>query len=223
MQALATIENLPHHLGQAVTVTYAGQQAAKEVRIARGQALFYEGDEADYFYEVLSGTLRCCRLIQDGRRQIYRFAGPGRMLGIGCQLRYGYSAEAVTDAAVRRRRRADLDADMATDEAMRRRVLEALRDELAATRTQMMLLGRMSASEKLASFLLGLASEAPDADACIELPMTRGDIADHLGLTVETVSRKLHELRLLGAIRLESPTRIRITDLNRIEALAEAA
>jgi CRP-like cAMP-binding protein len=222
MQLLATIEHR-RYMGQVTAATCSGQRAAKEVRITRGQPLFYEGDDANHFYDVVSGTLRCCRLIQDGRRQIYRFAGPGRMLGIGCQLRYGYSAEALSDVVVRRHRLANLDADMATDEAMRRRVLEALRDELAATRTQMMLLGRMSASERLASFLSGLASEAPDADACIELPMTRGDIADHLGLTVETVSRKLHELQFLGAIRLESPTRIRIIDLNRIEALAEAA
>jgi CRP/FNR family transcriptional regulator len=145
------------------------------------------------------------------------------MLGIGCHLRYGYSAEAVSDAVVRRHRLADVDAHMATDEAMRRRVLQALRDELAATRTQMMLLGRLSAAERLASFLLGLARETPGADACIELPMTRSDIADYLGLTIETVSRKLHELRLLGLIRLDTPSRVRITDHDRIEALAEAA
>jgi len=223
MQAPATIEKRPHHLTQAGMVAHSGQRAAKEVRIARGQALFDEGNLADYFYEVLSGTLRCCRLIPDGRRQIYRFAGPGRMLGIGCRHSYGFSAEAVTDTVVRRHRLADLDSHIATDEVMRRRVLESLRDELAATRTQMMLLGRMSASEKLASFLLGLANEATGTDACIELPMTRGDIADYLGLTIETVSRKLHELRLLGVIRLDSPTRVRITDQDRIEAIAEAA
>jgi CRP/FNR family transcriptional regulator len=200
-----------------------GKHGSREVQVSRGQALFYEGDEAEYFFEILSGTLRCCRLVQDGRRQIYRFAGAGRMLGIGCQRQYGYSAEAVTDAVVRRHRLAGLDAAMATDEAMRRRVLQALRDELAATRTQMMLLGRMSACERLAAFLLALAGEAPGADACIELPMTRGDIADYLGLTIETVSRKLHELRLLGVIRLDGPNRVRITDPHRIEALAEAA
>jgi CRP/FNR family transcriptional regulator len=195
----------------------------REIRLARGQALFFEGDEARHFFEIVSGTLRCCRLTQDGRRQIYRFAGPGQMLAIGCEDRYGYSAEAVTGVVVRRQRRSDLDAAMAADADMRRRVLQALRDELTATRAQMMLLGRMSAAEKLASFLLALAGEAAGPGACIELPMTRSDIADYLGLTIETVSRKLNELRGLGVIRLETPSRVRITDPERIEAIAEAA
>jgi CRP/FNR family transcriptional regulator len=200
-----------------------GTERPREIRIARGQALFFEGDPARHFYEILGGTLRCCRLTQDGRRQIYRFAGPGQLLGIGCDRRYGYSAEAVTDVVAQRQRRADLEAAMAADEDMRRRVIQALRDELAATRTQMMLLGRMSAAEKLASFLLALAGEASGPGACIELPMTRSDIADYLGLTIETVSRKLNELRGLGVIRLETPSRVHITDPGRIEAIAEAA
>jgi CRP/FNR family transcriptional regulator len=191
--------------------------------MARGQTLFYEGDNARYFFEIVQGTLRCCRMIHDGRRQIYRFVGAGEMLGLGCGHRYGYSAEAVTDVAVRRHRLADLDDTMDADAHMRRRVLQALRDELAATRSQMMLLGRMSASEKLASFLLSRSGASAGAGACIELPMTRSDIADYLGLTIETVSRKLNELRGLGVICLETPNRVRITDQDRIEAIAEAA
>ncbi|HRO11112.1 helix-turn-helix domain-containing protein [Amaricoccus sp.] len=227
MQAQAAIAMVdrPHpFLRQASTNAAAsGGRAAKELRLARGRALFYEGDRVEHFYEILSGTVRCCRIIHDGRRQIYRFVGQGGMIGLGCQDRYGYSAEAVTDVVARRHRLADLDAAMAADDAMRRGVLQALRDELAATRAQMLLLGRMSAAEKLASFLLALAGESADPDACIELPMTRSDIADYLGLTIETVSRKLNELRLLGVICLDTPTRVRITDLDRIEAIAEAA
>lgn len=206
---------------QAATAMPFRQPEVREVRVARGRSLFLEGDPAEFYYEVIEGTLRCCRLTQGGRRQIYRFAGTGRMLGVGCQRQHGYSAEAVTDVAVRRHRLAGLDAAMAADAAMRGRVLQALRDELAATRTQMLLLGRMSASEKLATFLLALAAEAPDG--LIELPMTRSDIADYLGLTIETVSRKLNELRLLGVIRLDTPSRVLITDPARIEAIAEAA
>jgi hypothetical protein len=96
---------------------------------------------------------------------------------------------------------------------MRSQVLEALRDDLAATRTQMLLLGRMSAAEKFASFL----PRSPASRRARRLPMTRSDIADYLGFTIETVSRKLNELRLLGVIR-----RVRLTDLDRIEAIAEA-
>ena len=196
-------------------------EGRREVRLARGQTLFFEGDDADSFYEIASGTLRCCRLTHDGRRQIHRFAGPGAMLGVGCAGTYGYSAEAVTGAVVRRHRLSTLDAAMAADGDLRRRVVQALRDELAATRTQMMLLGRMSATERLASFLLAVAGEREDDS--IELPMTRSDIADYLGLTIETVSRKFGELHGLGLIRLQTPSHIRILDLARIEALADAA
>ena len=193
----------------------------RDVRLARGQSLFFEGDDADCYYEIVSGTVRCCRLTHDGRRQIHRFAGPGEMLGLGCTGTYGYSAEAVTRVVACRHRLSDLDAAMAADGVLRRRVVQALRVELSATSTQMMRLGRMSASERLASFLLAFA--AKDGDGCIELPMTRGDIADYLGLTIETVSRKLGELHGLGLIRLETPSRIRVVDLARIEAIADAA
>jgi CRP/FNR family transcriptional regulator len=195
----------------------------KELRLPRGQTLFFDEDDAAYFFEIVSGNVRCCRLTQDGRRQIHRFAGPGELLGLSGEDSYGYSAEAVTDIVVRRHRLASLDSEMARDGVLRRRVLQALRDELAATRTQMMLLGRMSATEKLSSFLLALAGRSAARGACIELPMTRSDIADYLGLTIETVSRKLNELRALGVITLETATRVRITDHDRIEAIADAA
>lgn len=202
-----------------VTVT---DRPGRMVRVARGQTLFFEGDAAEHFYEVVSGTVRCCRLVADGRRTILRFAGLGSFLGIGCVERYGYTAEAVTDVVVRGHRLSGLEAAMA-DADLRARVLAALREELAATRSQMMLLGRMSAAERLAAFLVGYAARGPRADGCIELPMTRSDVADHLGLTVETVSRKLHELDDLGLIRIETPSRIRILEPDRIEAIAEAA
>ena len=110
-----------------------------------------------HFYEVVGGTVRCCRLVADGRRTILRFAGPGSFLGIGCVDRYDYTAEAVTDVTVRRHRLSGLEAAMA-DAGLRARVLSALREELAATRGQMMLLGRMSAAERLAAFLVGYAA-----------------------------------------------------------------
>jgi CRP-like cAMP-binding protein len=201
----------------------ARTEAGKDLRLTRGETLFFDEDVAEYFFEILSGTIRCCRLVQDGRRQIHRFAGAGELLGLSGDDRYGYSAEAVTDIVVRRHHLARLDSEMTHDGVLRRRVLQALRDELAATRTQMMLLGRMSATEKLASFLRAYAGRSAVPGGCIELPMTRSDIADYLGLTIETVSRKMNELHARGVIRLESPTRIRIADYDRIEAIADAA
>ena len=200
----------------------AERDRGREVRFGRGQTLFFEGDPAVHFYEITGGTVRCCRIVADGRRTILRFAGFGSFLGIGSVERHGYTAEAVTDVTVYRQRLSGLEAAMA-GAGLRARVLAALREELAATRGQLMLLGRMSAAERLAAFLVGYAARGPGADGCIELPMTRSDVADHLGLTVETVSRKLHELDDLGLIRIETPSRIRILEPDRIEAIAEAA
>ena len=202
--------------------THDNHHAPRELLLGRGQPLYFEGDPAEFFFEIVRGTVRCCRLVADGRRQIHRFAGAGELIGMGCVTRYGYTAEAVTDVVVVRHRLSGLESEMA-DAGLRARVLQALRDELAATRNQIMLLGRLSAAERLATFLVGYAARCARADGWIELPMTRCDVADHLGLTVETVSRKLHELDALGLIRIETPSRIRILEPGRIEAIAEAA
>ncbi len=194
--------------------------SARDVRLRRGQALFFEGDPAEAYYAIVRGTVRCCRMTPDGRRQIFRFAGAESLLGVGCQERHGYTVEAVTEVVAHRHPMAGLEAEMANP-VVRNRVLEGLRAELAATRTQLMLLGRMSAAEKLANFLLTVT--AGGRSGFVELPMSRADIADYLGLTIETVSRKLNALHALGVICLESPTRIRITDPGRIEAIADAA
>jgi CRP/FNR family transcriptional regulator len=216
----AIVDDRPGAAGQMPSAPSAG---ASELRLPRGRTLFYDEEPARHFFEIVGGTVRCYRLTQDGRRQIHRFAAAGDLLGLSGERSYGYSAEAVTAVVARRYPLATLDGAMDADAALRRCVLQALRDELAATRTHMMLLGRMSAAEKLASFLLALARRSPASSACVELPMTRSDIADYLGLTIETVSRKLNELQAMGMIRLDTPSRIRITDGSRVEALAEAA
>lgn len=193
------------------------------MRFSRGQTIFFEGDDAKCFFEVVSGTVRCCGLIQDGRRQIHRFAGPGELLGLGGEKTFNYSAEAVDEVVVLIRDLSSLDEAIGCDGDLRRKVLDALRSELAAVRCHTVLLGRMNAIEKLAAFLLALSTRSNGIDSLIELPMTRIDIADFLGLTIETVSRKLHELHREGVIALDGPNRVRIADRRRMEAISEAA
>jgi len=185
-----------------------------------GQTVFFDGDEARYFFEIVSGTLRCCRLTQDGRRQIYRFAGAGEMLGLGGEDIHSYSAEAVTDVVVRRHRLLSLNTAMLEDHQLREWVLQSLRDELAAVRAQMTLLGQMSAAEKVASFLTDISRRTADPDGWFHLPMTRYDIADYLGLTIETVSRKITDLRRRQVIELTSPNDIRIAKHDRLSEFA---
>lgn len=194
--------------------------AVREQRLAPGQTLFHDGDAAQHFFEIVSGTVRCCRLTPDGRRQIYRFAGAGDMLALGGEPVHSYSAEAVGPVVVRRRRLAALDAAMSGDARLRERVIGALREELAAVRLQMVLLGQMSAVERVAAFLISLAARAAQPGAAIHLPMTRVDIADYLGLTIETVSRQVTSLKKGGVVELTDARSIRVPDYG---ALLEAA
>ena len=195
----------------------------RELTFTAGQTVFFDGDEAKYFFEIVTGTLRCCRLTQDGRRQIYRFVGAGEMLGLSGEELHSYSAEAVTEVVVRRYRLLSLNTAMIKDQKMRERVLQSLRDELTAVRTQMTLLGQMSATEKVASFLVDLSERSADPGGWLHLPMTRCDIADYLGLTIETVSRKISELRRLRVIDMQTPSDIRIAEPERLADFAEAA
>lgn len=220
---LTVVERRSGALPTAAAWPRDGAEAPREMSFAPGQTLFFDGDQVLHFFEIVSGTVRCCRLTLDGRRQIYRFAGVGDMLGLGGETVHGYSAEAVTAVVVRRHRLLGLDTAMAADGRLRERVLGALRDELAAVRLQMVLLGQMSASERVACFLLSLAERADGFGALIHLPMTRVDIADYLGLTIETVSRKINELKRLGVIDLETPTEFRVAAPDRLQAIAEAA
>lgn len=212
--------------GRPPALRMASRSVSEPARLetfSPGQTIFFEGCEAESYFEIVSGTVRCCSLTEDGRRQIYRFAVEGEMLGLGGEQHYGYSAEAVTPVTMRRYRLSSLEAAMAEDQRLRERVVQALRDELAAVRTQMMLLGRLSAAERIVSFLRDLAARCTDQDGCIHLAMTRADIADYLGLTLETVSRKINMLKRLGVIELATPSRVRIMDFARLDEVAEAA
>jgi CRP-like cAMP-binding protein len=203
--------------------TEPGAEAPREMTLGPGETLFYEGDRADAFFEIVSGLVRCCRLTPDGRRSISRFAGPGEMLGLGDTETHDYSAEAVRGAVVRRHRHVGLEAAIEADRTFRNRVMQALRDELAAVRLQTVMLGCMSAGEKMATFLLALAERCEDPAGLVAVPVTRADIADYLGLTLETISRRINELHRAGVIELVTPFAFRVLDRNALEALAEAA
>ncbi len=193
------------------------------LRLAPGQTLFYEGDEADRVFNVATGTLRLSKLLADGRRQVTGFALPGDFLGLAADGTYTCSAEPVTDVGICRfdaRKFADL---CGRYPDLERRLLEKARDELVAAQEQMLLLGRKTPIEKIASFLLDLSrhSTAWGLPASpVLLPMSRADIADYLGLTIETVSRTFTKLRSLGAIELPESHRVVLRDQQHIENLA---
>jgi CRP/FNR family nitrogen fixation transcriptional regulator len=178
--------------------------------------IFGEGDATDFVYKVVSGAARSVRLLSDGRRQIMHFFLPGDVFGVefGRERRAG--AEALSDAVVIVARRSAIASD--TDQSMllwRHAVSELQRSE-----DHVMTLGRRTATERLASFLIDLADRL-DADDVLELPMSRQDIADYLGLTIETVSRTLTQLQAEGLVKLESCRLLRFLDRDTLEELCE--
>lgn len=193
-------------------------------RHAPGTILFAEGDDAGSIFEVVSGTLRLYKVLIDGRRQIIGFVSGGRLLGIAPQRQYLCSAEAVTPLTVRRYQRPAFERRIDEEPELARRILAELSSELCSAQDQMLLLGRKSASEKVASFLVSLATdEDGEVREHVDLPMSRGDIADYLGLTVETVSRTFTRLRNDGLIALPNAQSVDILDAGELEELASGA
>lgn len=186
-----------------------------------GETLFAEGDEADAVYEVVHGMLRLYKLLPDGRRLITGFLSAGHLLGLAPEGVCVYTAEAVTEVMLRRYKRATFERLIDEVPGFARRLLAVASHELSAAQNQMLLLGRKAAAERVASFLLLMASQQGRRDdGEIDVPMTRADIADHLGLTIETVSRTLTRLKQDGLIALPAPNRIEIRDRDQLEELA---
>jgi CRP/FNR family transcriptional regulator len=204
----------------------AFRQSGTTATIEAGQTLFYEGDAATNVFNLTTGTLRLSKLLPDGRRQIAGFVFPGDFLGITMEEEHAFTAEAVTASELCRFPRARFDDFVEAHPHLERRLYALAAHELAAARQQLVLLGRKTAAERVASFLLMLASRADaegEAEAGDEvvLPMSRNDIADYLGLRIETVSRELSALKAARLIQLTGTHRIRLVDRDRLEELAE--
>ncbi len=194
-----------------------------------GRSFIEEGDPAEHFFNVTTGTAKLFKMLPDGRRQITGFAGMGHFLGLAVSSTYAFGAEAVEPMRICRFSRGKLRTLLEDFPALERRLLEAASNELVAAQEQMLLLGRKTARERLASFLIsraegqtlvpsGCTHGAPASR--VHLPMTRTDIADYLGLTIETVSRTLTRLRGEKLIDLPSPAEIVLRDPRALEGLA---
>ncbi len=173
-----------------------------QIVLTKGEELFAEGDDAEYFYQVVSGAIRSYKLLSDGRRQIDAFHLQGDIFGLEAGAEHRFSAEAVGNAMVVAFRRSRLATLSQQDPAFGEKVMSATLRNLQRAQDHMLLLGRKTAQEKIATFLLDMADRISDDDEHFELPMQRSDIADHLGLTIETVSRTLTQFARGGLIRL---------------------
>jgi CRP/FNR family transcriptional regulator, nitrogen fixation regulation protein len=172
----------------------------------RNAEIFGESDPAEYLYKVVSGAVRAYKILSDGRRQIGGFYLPGDVFGLEFGDEHTLSAEAVTDTKVLVVKRSALAALAARDATVARELYQLTARELGRAQERMLLLIK-SAQERVASFLLEMTERAPAGDA-VELPMSRQDIADYLGLTIETISRTLTALESDATIEVPSSRRI---------------
>lgn len=191
---------------------------------SRNAEIFSEDSAADHIYIMLSGTARVCKLLGDGRRQIENFCLPGDVFGWEMTARHRFSAEAVSECKVVRVKRSILFARAAADADLAQILWTVTASELARAQNHLLVLGRKTAQERVASFLMDMASRVPGCPAAgraqeVQLPMSRQDIADYLGLTIETVSRTLSHLEDIEAIALPSSRRVVLRNCSALRGL----
>jgi CRP/FNR family nitrogen fixation transcriptional regulator len=177
-----------------------------QMSFARNSEIYGENEPADYLYKVASGAVRTYKVLADGRRQIGAFYLPGDTFGLESGDIHAFSAEAVIDSKIVVIKRSSLIGLAARDNDVARQLWVLTSCELRRVQDHIMLLIK-TAQERVVGFLLEMASRMP-SEKQIELPMSRQDIADYLGLTIETVSRTLTQLENSAAIELATSRRV---------------
>lgn len=199
-------------------------EIAVRLSFGRNETIFEEGDAIKYCYRLVSGSVRLSKLLADGRRQIADFFLPGDFFGFVDIDTYAFSAETIGDVVVMRYARSRVEMLSDGDIHLRRKLSRLLHERLSATQTHLVMLGRHTVKERVASFLIQMADRLGQNDTEsgeIDLPMGRLDIADYLGLTIETVCRAISELKRVGIIAVPNTHRIALRDIEALRDLAE--
>lgn len=189
-----------------------------------GGTVIAEGDPATDLFNVVRGTVKLYKLLPDGRRQVTGFLFPGDFLGIALNDTYAYSAEALQPLQLCRFPRRRLEGLLTELPRLERRLLGETAHELAAAQDQMLLLGRKTAKERVASFLVTLSQRAVKRRrpaTPLDISMSRTDMADYLGLTTETVSRTLTQLRQAKLIATDGRNGIDVLNMRGLMALVD--
>jgi CRP/FNR family nitrogen fixation transcriptional regulator len=224
MQAANSTPSLIPSLKQRSVRVPSGDERAGSIELmgavvpfARNSEIFGENEPADYLYKLVSGSVRSYKVLVDGRRQIGAFYVPGDIFGLETADAHTFSAEAITDCKILVIKRSAVMALAARDPDVARQMWAATARELKRMQEHSLLLIK-TAQERVASFLLEMA-ERVTADGLVELPMSRQDIADYLGLTIETVSRTLTQLEKTAAIGVPSSRRILLRNRSALRRL----
>jgi CRP/FNR family nitrogen fixation transcriptional regulator len=213
--------SLPHHRDFSLRPRPASIDAPQGVPISvgRNMEIYAEGEPARHVYKVVSGVVRISKLLPDGRRQISAFHTPGDMFGFETDDLHHVSAEAVIPVKLIAYKWQSLLAEGTQSASLVRDLLNLTMIGLRRTQEHLLLLGRKNALERVAAFLLEMSRRGKEGPV-LELAMPRHDIADYLGLTLETVSRMFAELKALGAIKLEGARRVHLIDKERLAAMS---
>lgn len=192
--------------GQKAVAAFENAAARNaDTRLSAKSYLYHEGDEVDWLFQVTSGVVRLTRLLEDGRRQVIAFGYPGDIVGFPANGLHHTDCEALTETRLQPFRRSALESGEG-DPELHLALLQAALREISSMQDHFMMLGRKSAVEKVASFLCVLferVGEELGTFSQVALPMSRADIADFLGLTTETVSRTLTQLRKCKIIEID--------------------
>ncbi|MBU8541440.1 helix-turn-helix domain-containing protein [Falsiroseomonas tokyonensis] len=200
--------------------TSPAQLSGRPMRCARGTLIYAEGDSVQDLYKVVSGSIRTYRTLSDGRRLIASFALPGELFGLDGIGTHRCAAEAVTDAVMIAFARKEIEACVERDPLAAKCFQMFALEKLISEQDRCVLLGRKTASERVACFLLDLADRSEGHPHLIDLPMSRYDIGDYLGLSTETVSRSLTCFRKRGILADRGPHRVEVLDRDALEDAA---
>jgi CRP/FNR family nitrogen fixation transcriptional regulator len=198
------------------------QLTVSNFKYGSGAEIFGESEPAEYIYQVVAGAVRTYKLLSDGRRQIGAFHLPGDIFGMENGTTHRFTAEAISATTVRLAKRKSLDDIAEGDPSILRIIRAETTRNLTHVENHLLLLGRKNSLEKVAAFLLEMRLRSPEAGV-IYLPMTREDIADYLGLAVETVSRALADFRRKNILGLDvhRPREVVVLDVKSLADLAE--
>jgi CRP/FNR family nitrogen fixation transcriptional regulator len=188
--------------------------ALSEFKYVRGTEIYGEAEQAEYIYQVVDGAVRSYKLLSDGRRQIGAFHLVGDIFGLENGSVHRFTAEAIVETTVRLMRRSSLEHVAESNVLVALDLLNMTTSNLQHAEDHMLLLGRKTSLERVAAFLLEM-DQRVTAAGVIALPMSRRDIADYLGLTLETVSRSLSHLHSKGILGFLGQTQRQIMLLDR--------
>jgi CRP-like cAMP-binding protein len=228
MAAAETARWVPHQTIFAPALAARAEEAdalkriGTKLRFQPNETIFNAGDVADHAYKVVSGTVRLCKHMADGRRQIAQFLFPGDYFSFMTLGEHNFTAEAVSDVVLMSYPQRQIERLGEELPHLKARFYQILSQRILDIQHHLTMLGRQTAKEKLASFLILLSHRAgSEDDNLVDVTMSRQDMADYMGLTVETVCRVLASLKKAGIIDMPTQHRFALKDMDRLASLAE--